>query len=39
MGLYMLLGIVFLFLVLREIEEGPRPEPAALLKLRRPRKR
>ena len=28
MGLYMLLGILFLFLVLREIEQGPRREPA-----------
>ncbi|HUO33731.1 MAG TPA: cytochrome ubiquinol oxidase subunit I [Candidatus Acidoferrum sp.] len=28
MGLYMVLGILFLFLVYREVEEGPGPEPA-----------
>jgi cytochrome bd ubiquinol oxidase subunit I len=27
MGMYFLLGILFLFLVLREIEQGPHPEP------------
>ncbi len=37
MGLYMLLGILFLFLVLREIEQGPRPEPAPILLRRRAR--
>jgi cytochrome d ubiquinol oxidase subunit I len=29
MGLYMVLGILFLFLVRREIEHGPGPRPAA----------
>ena len=31
MGLYMVLGILFLFLVHREIDHGPTPEPAAEL--------
>jgi len=31
MGLYMVLGILFLFLVHREIDHGPAPEPAAEL--------
>lgn len=29
MGLYMILGILFLFLVYREVEHGPEPEPQA----------
>ncbi|HUA18676.1 MAG TPA: cytochrome ubiquinol oxidase subunit I [Bryobacteraceae bacterium] len=29
MGLYMVLGILFLFLVYREVEEGPEPAPQA----------
>lgn len=29
MGLYMVLGILFLFLVYREVEHGPDPEPQA----------
>ncbi|HEY7726852.1 MAG TPA: cytochrome ubiquinol oxidase subunit I, partial [Candidatus Eisenbacteria bacterium] len=29
MGLYMVLGMLFLFLVRREIEHGPGPHPAA----------
>jgi cytochrome d ubiquinol oxidase subunit I len=30
MGMYMVLGILFLFLVRREIEHGPLAEPVAL---------
>jgi cytochrome d ubiquinol oxidase subunit I len=28
MGLYLVLGVLFLFLVTREIHHGPEPEPA-----------